>query len=221
MRMFFFFTMVAVGLLTASCNNHNSGGNSRCDSVAITIAMLNKVTAVGFDKQQDSVFDVIASFFPKLTYAMSPSQIIDVEEARKYHQRYLGSANRIVDRNGDVVHFLSVNSSDLKTLYDNGKGGVRLYFCRENTNEFNIVLVPVDQSNRNVLSVGRASVLVNKLEPCPDKCIGGDNRSEELENDETDLNKLHDGDKWLKPNKRSDRKAHWWSKDNKTDYGSY
>ena len=182
--------------------------------------MLKKVTAVGFDKQHDSVFDVIASYFPKLKY-VSPSQVISEKEAREYHQRYLGSPNPIVNNAEEVVHFLSVGREDLKTIYNNGVGGVRLYFCRENTNEFNIVLVPVGQNNRNILSVGRTSVLVNKLEPCPDKCIGGDNRNEDLENDDTDLNKHISEAKWLKPNKKVGKEIHWWSKDNKTSLGEY
>jgi hypothetical protein len=115
-----------------------------------------------------------------------------------------------------VVHFLKISVADLKTIWDNGKdggadptkyGGARLYFCNEPSGDFNIIMVPVDNTGNNVLSAGGKTAVVNKLDPCPDQCMAG--KYSDKPNNITDLNYDKTDHYWYKPN-FSDGMGHHW-----------
>ena len=123
------------------------------------------------------------------------SDVIEVADARNYHQEYLRSTNPILNGNM-VIHSLLLSRTDLERLYTPGVHGIRLYFIKEG-NYFSIALVAVDGNDQNVLVDGSGnSLVVNKLDPCPNVCVNaGADR-----NHQSDLNYDPGRGLWLKPN---------------------
>lgn len=150
---------------------------------------------------------------------------IEIEDARERHLNYLLHGDPyIVTRDSKIIHSLHLERKDLLNLWENGKKGVRLYFCKEDEtgNALNIILVPIGAEGENDISSGAIS---NTLEPCPDKCpplivLTGAQTAQDTSFSKSDLNyveiETESGDKeffWYKPNNPTNGKI--WYDSNK------
>jgi hypothetical protein len=215
MKLFFLSAILAGSILLTNCTNQNGSSKSdECDSLGITKAILLKLKSKDFLPDTSGTYKEILSLF-QIQYAYPPNPISE-KVARDNHQRYLQSSKPIT-LGGQVIHYLNVSQQDLQTIWNNGtNSGARLYFSNESTGGFNITIVGVDNTGKNVLLKGDGTTaIVNKLQPCPDNCISGDYTAN---NDETDLNREYGAQRWYKPNKPAPAgKKPWWSQDNQTN----
>ena len=207
----FLVALVIAGLFFASCNNHSKCPLTINDSLNITDSIIKKFM------NHDTLPEAFSQKFSRLfRLSYRPSTIITETQGRNYHQDYLHSAF-IYDLTNHAVHFLSISQGGLDTIYTNAKKGARLYFCLEPDHSFNIIMVAVGNNDENLLQDAQGNtIIVNKLDPCPDNCIGGPDR---MSHDLTDLNCDNSNPAqplWYKPNINDPSKPgkHWVDKNN-------
>lgn len=166
--------------------------------------------------------ETLLSTKPQLHYkALKDSEPISERTARYTHIKYLQSNKVIKTASQNVAHSLMINRDNLETLYKHGLGGIRLYFCIDKDGNgidfLSVIAVPRAEDGSNILSVGNQTTIINKLDPCPEKCVEDISTVTGPQNHESDLNYDRYNDYgaegyWFKPNFKGG--AAWVSKEN-------
>jgi hypothetical protein len=185
MKKIYFIISAIIVLLTTSCNNT---GNS------VTTADSLKIARTIAEKYPDS----IQLKKRVIVFGNSPiynkSMPIDDQLARKEHISYLKNGT-LRDSKGQVIYSLFLDKKELSYLDTVAETGVRLAFCEDTYNDTTytgIILVPLNESYHNILSYNGKTAIINRLEPCPNKCP--ERNPAGIYHDSTDLNHDYYGD---------------------------
>lgn len=201
---------IVSSILFFSCNQKKSktaegGKDDKIERLKIALAVLNDLNEDEMNltnKYPDSIAEVKAIRKAISMKFQKASGSISETEARKIHQFYLNSRNHVISANPttgveETLHSLYLAKPQLDTLSTYGTHGIRLYLVKENRTTFSLALVPVVANMKNRLMDGTVSLIMNKLDPCPDMCVGA---TAPALNDSSDLNFSPLLGGWLKPN---------------------
>lgn len=200
-RFTFYFILVSVifyASLLSNCNiNSTRELLTKNDSInivkALKASLADQKYVQQLDKTSPALLDDLRQSFSFQYTTKSFSEVIAASEATPMHIRYLESPGQVLDENRDIIHYFTVSKENLVGLYEKGKdSGMRIYLGKDENNKFSLMLVPVKADGDN-----DKSYIVDKLEPCPDRCMKNTKYTDE--NNVTDLNCLNDSI-WFKPN---------------------
>lgn len=175
-----FASLIACALfVTFGCNDNSSSKLTLDDSLRIANLMAARFPEIS--GKTENVLPTKALVFAR------PSEIIDNRTATTEHLAYLTSPAALRNSDNQVVHSLWINKPDLAKINSLADSGARLSFClnvKDGVSYISLIMTAMDVHFANKLLDNEGhSAIVNKLEPCPNYCPGGNET-----NDDNDLN---------------------------------
>jgi hypothetical protein len=179
MKKICFIASVLFAILSTGCNNSGNSGTTS-DSL--------KIARIIAEKYPDS----LSLKSGRIVFGNRPrydkSAAISDTDAIQQHIAYLLDTP-LTDNENRVIYSLFLEKKDLESLNNLTKTGARLLFCNDTLNGISytgIIMVALDDNYHNILKKNGKTVIVNRLEPCPDKCP--ETYQGDIKHDPNDLN---------------------------------